>query len=282
MDGWSAPGYTTIETLGEGAHGRVVAAVRDRDGRRVAVKYLTDPARRGAFAIEAGHLAAVRSRNVVRLLDHLEHGDAAALVMDHAPGRPLKELLAETGPLAPEAALLVFQGVLRALEATHRAGIVHRDLKPGNLLVGPKGEVTLIDFGIAVPTGTETDPIGTPAYMPPEQWQALPATPSWDLYAATAVFYECLTGGRPYPARYLAELAAQHLHSPVPDSGDPHLQPLVKAGLAKDPDARVHSAHALLRTVEILARRLYGLGWTRRGRPHFTPAPVPAPFALAA
>ncbi|WP_460301692.1 serine/threonine-protein kinase [Actinocorallia aurea] len=278
MDGWSAPGYTTIETLGEGAHGRVVAAVRERDRRPVAVKYLSDAARRDAFASEARHLAAVRSRNVVRLVEYVEDGAGAALVMDHAPGRPLKDLLDETGPLAPEAALLVFQGVLRALEAVHRAGIVHRDLKPGNLLVGPKGEITLIDFGIAVAEGTETDPIGTPAYMPPEQWQALPAAPAWDLYAATAVFYECLTGERPYPARYIAELAAQHLYSPVPDSGDPHLQPLIAAGLAKDPDARVHSAPALLRAVDLLARRLYGLRWSRRTRPHFTPAP----FVLAA
>ncbi|MDX6738734.1 serine/threonine-protein kinase [Actinocorallia sp. A-T 12471] len=280
MDGWTVPGYTTIETLGEGAHGRVVAAERDRDGRRVAVKYLSDPARRAAFATEARHLSRVRSRHVVRLLDHVEHGDGAALVMDHAPGTTLKSLLAETGPLAPQAALLVFRGALRALEATHRAGIVHRDLKPGNLLVGPRGEVTLIDYGIAVATGTETTPIGTPAYMPPEQWQALPATPSWDLYAATAVFFECLTGARPYPARYIAELAAQHLYSPVPDADDARLQPLIAAGLAKDPEDRACSAAALVRAVDHLARRAYGLTWTRRARPHFLPA-TPA-FVLAA
>ncbi|MCD0448003.1 serine/threonine protein kinase [Actinocorallia sp. API 0066] len=280
-DGWSVPGYTTLETLGEGAHGRVVAAVRERDGRHAAVKYLTDPDQRPAFAAEAGHLSSLRSRHVVGLLDYVEADRGAALVMDHVPGRTLKSLLAGCGSLPGEAALLVFRGALRALEDAHRAGIVHRDLKPGNLLVTDRGDVTLIDFGIAVTEGAETAPIGTPAYMPPEQWQALPAAPSWDLYAATAVLFECLTGVRPYPARYLAQLAAQHLHSPVPYADVPGpFQPLVAAGLAKEPQARPHSAAAFLRALDLTARRAYGRAWQRRARVALATAP-PA-FALAA
>ncbi|GAB3658753.1 hypothetical protein GCM10027589_19490 [Actinocorallia lasiicapitis] len=273
MDCWDIPGYTAVRELGVGAFGRVVLATRDGDRRRVAVKCLTDRGRHAEFRREAQLLGAVRSRHVVRLLDYVE---GAAIVMEHADGRSLRAVLDEQGALAPEAALVLVKGALRALSDAHRAGVVHRDCKPDNMLVTERG-VKLVDFGIAARSGVETESVGTPAYMAPEQWQGLPATPADDLYSATAVLYECLTGDRPYRAREVVALAAQHFHAPVPVHGVPApLRPLILRGLAKYADDRPASAARFLDELDTTARRAYGRSWERRGRNALSP------FALAA
>ncbi|MEO3782309.1 serine/threonine-protein kinase [Actinocorallia sp. B10E7] len=275
MDGWDVPGYTALRELGAGAFGRVVLATRDADGRRVAVKCLTDAGRREEFAEEARLLGAVRSRHVVRLVEYVDHGGSPAIVMELLSGRTLKEVLAAQGALRPETALALFREILRGLSDAHRAGVVHRDCKPSNVLISERGAATLVDFGVAGRVGEEAASIGTPAYMPPEQWQGMPASPSGDLYAATAVLFECLTGHRPYQGRYLPHLAAQHLHAPIPDEEVPEsLRHLVRRGLAKLPEDRPADAVGLLSDVESTARRAYGRFWDRRGRAAFAEVPT--------
>ncbi len=281
MDGWDVPGYTAVRELGAGAFGRVVLATRDADGRRVAVKCLTDDERRGEFREEARLLGAVRSRHVARLVEYVEGDGPSAIVMELAAGRTLKEFLAERGALRPEAALTVLRGILRGLSDAHRAGVVHRDCKPSNVLVDERGGVTLVDFGIAGRVGEEAASVGTPAYMPPEQWQGMAASPAGDLYAATAVFFECLTGNRPYRGRYLPHLAAQHLHAPIPDEEAPEpLRLLIRQGLAKLPEDRPADAAGFLKDAESAARLAYGRFWGRRSRAAFTAAPVPGRLRL--
>ncbi|GAA3243883.1 serine/threonine-protein kinase [Actinocorallia longicatena] len=283
MDGWDIPGYTAVRELGAGAFGRVVLATRDADRRRVAVKSLLDHARRAEFGLEAQLLGAVRSRHVVRLLEYVENARAAAIVMELVPGRPLREVLAERGALRPEAALAVLAGALRGLADAHRAGIVHRDCKPDNVLLTERGQAKLLDFGIAVRAGTETASVGTPAYMPPEQWQAMPADPAGDLYAATAVFFECLTGERPYRSRAVMGLAAQHFQADIPAGEAPApLRPLILRGLAKHAEDRPADAGAFLDELEFTARRAYGRSWERTGRADLAPRRLFPRFALAA
>jgi len=278
MDDWDVPGYTAVRELGAGAFGRVVLATRDADGRRVAVKCLTDAGRQEEFAEEARLLGAVRSRHVVRLVEYVDHagdGGSSAIVMELLSGRTLKEVLAVRGALRPEAALMLFRAILRGLSDAHRAGVVHRDCKPSNMLVGERGSVTLVDFGVAGRVGEEAASIGTPAYMPPEQWQGMPASPAGDLYAATAVLFECLTGRRPYEGRYLMHLAAQHLHAPIPDEEVPEpLRHLIRRGLAKLPEDRPVDAAGFLAETESAARRAYGRLWERKGRAAFADAPA--------
>jgi eukaryotic-like serine/threonine-protein kinase len=270
MTVWAAPGYATVRELGTGAFGRVVQAQCTSTGRQVAVKYLHEHTLRPEFRAEARLLGAVRSPHVVRLVDYVESAHGTAMVMDLVPGRTLKKILATGGPLTPEAALTVLKGSLRGLADAHRAGVVHRDYKPDNVLVTTDGMPTLVDFGIAVRAGTETSSIGTPAYMPPEQWQGLPASPAGDLYAATAVFFECLTGHRPFTARYLTQLAAQHLHAGIPAHLVPApLRDLVLRGLAKHVEDRPAGAAAFEAELEFTARRAYGRAWERRGRAAF-------------
>ncbi|MEO5874430.1 MAG: serine/threonine-protein kinase [Streptosporangiaceae bacterium] len=267
---WTTPGYATVRELGTGAFGRVVQAQCRTTGRPVAVKYLHEHSLRAEFRAEARLLSALRSSHVVRLVDYVESAHGTAIVMDLAPGRTLKSILADDGPLTPEAALTVFKGSLRGLADAHRAHVVHRDYKPDNVLVSTAGFPTLVDFGIAVRAGTETSSIGTPAYMPPEQWQGLPASAAGDLYAATAVFFECLTGRRPFTARSVLQLAAQHLHAPVPaDLVPAPLGDLVLRGLAKHVGDRPVTAANFEAELEFVARRFYGPDWERRGRAYF-------------
>ncbi|MFG3496447.1 protein kinase [Streptomyces sp. NPDC047928] len=272
MNAWSVPGYTETRELGSGASGRVVLAVHDTTGVPVAVKYLsealrTDTAFVHAFRGEARLLAALRSPYVVGLYEYVEAPDGAAIVMELVDGLALRAVLKRHGPVGPEAALVVLKGSLLGLAAAHGAGVVHRDYKPENVLVAADGSSTLVDFGIAVDRGAVAGVAGTPAYMAPEQWTGGPASPAADVYAATATFYECLTGRKPFTGDNFAELALRHLGDPVPEDDVPEpVLPLIRKGLAKAPEDRPQEAALFVEELEAIAGAAYGPDWEERGR----------------
>ncbi|MEU4225629.1 serine/threonine-protein kinase [Nonomuraea sp. NPDC026600] len=269
---WGVPGYTEIRELGAGSAGRVVLARRDHDGVEVAVKYLSDELRSDVgfvarFRHEARLLGTMRSPHNARLIEYVEAGAGAAIVMELVNGVSLRELLRSEGPTGPEAALLVLKGSLQGLAAAHAIGVVHRDFKPENVMVQGDGSSKLVDFGIAVRNGEDASAAGTPPYMSPEQWSGASAAPSTDVYAATVVFFECLTGARPFRSPNLAALARQHQSSPPPIEEVPGpLRNLVERGLAKNPVDRPSSAEAFLTELEAVAARAYGSDWEERGK----------------
>ncbi|MEV0346862.1 serine/threonine-protein kinase [Nonomuraea sp. NPDC050680] len=269
---WGVPGYSEIRELGAGSAGRVVLARRDHDGLEVAVKYLSDELRSDVgfvarFRHEARLLGTMRSPHNARLIDYVESGAGAAIVMELVNGVSLRELLRSEGPTGPEAALLVLKGSLQGLAAAHAIGVVHRDFKPENVMVQGDGSSKLVDFGIAVRTGEDASAAGTPPYMAPEQWSGASAAPATDVYAATIVFFECLTGARPFRSPNLAALARQHQSSPPPIEEVPGpLRNLVERGLAKNALDRPPSAEAFLTELEAVAARAYGSDWEERGR----------------
>ncbi|GAA4234841.1 serine/threonine-protein kinase [Streptosporangium album] len=269
---WRVPGYTEIRELGVGAAGRVVMARHDADDILVAIKYLSDELRSDVgfvarFRHEARVLNTLDSPHAVRLYDYIESGEGAAIVMELVDGVSLRALLRSEGPTGPEAALLVLKGALLGLATAHTAGIVHRDFKPENVMVESDGTSRLVDFGIAIRSGDGDTPAGTPPYMAPEQWAGAPAGPSTDVYAATVVFFECLTGTRPFRATNLAALARQHQSMPPPVEEVPSaLQGLVERGLAKHPADRPPTATAFLTELEAVAADAYGPEWQERGR----------------
>ncbi|WP_432192373.1 serine/threonine-protein kinase [Streptomyces sp. bgisy027] len=272
MSTWEVPGYSESLELGAGASGRVVLAVHEETGVAVAVKYLSEALRTRPgfvhdFRAEARLLGGLESPYVTGLYEYVESTHGAAIVMELVDGISLRTLLSRQGPLDPEAALVILKGSLLGLAAAHRVGVVHRDYKPENVLVAPDGSSRLVDFGIAVDSGTSAGVAGTPSYMAPEQWTGAPASPAADVYAATATFFECLTGRKPYSGENFAELALQHVEAPIPADETPEaVRALVRHGLAKDPAERPPQAEEFVTELEAVAGAAYGTEWEERGR----------------
>ena len=272
MSAWAIPGYAEERELGRGASSRVVAAVHIDSGQRVAIKYLApklfrDPNFLARFREEVELLRSLDVPEVVRLYDYVEErGKGAAIVMELVDGVSLHEMITRQGPTSPESALVVLIGSLLGLASAHELGIVHRDYKPENVLVDSAGNSKLTDFGIAVRAGEKAPATGTPLYMAPEQWTGGPATQATDIYSATAVFYECLTGKTPFSGG-LGQLAAQHRTAPVPVAAiDRPLQAFIERGMAKDPmDRPAHAVEFVAELVSV-ADLSYGPDWEDRGQ----------------
>ena len=280
--GWTLPGYTEERELGRGDSGRVVAAVEKATGRRVAIKYLSpalagDDAFMAGFRAEARQLTQVDVPSAARVYDFAEQpGAGAAVVMELISGITLAALIERRGPLHPEAALTVLKGMLLALAAVHRLGFGHGDCKPGNVLVDEAGQVKLTDFGIALPAAEEFPATGTPRYLAPEVWRGEPANGATDVYAATAVFYECLAGHPPFDGD-LSQLREQHASGSAPLDGiDEPLRQLIAEGMAPDRADRPHSAIAFVSALEASAPAAFGSDWEERGRGQLAAAVPPA------
>jgi len=264
------PNYTELWELGQGAQGRVVLARSNENPETlVAIKYLadrllSDSSQRAAFRHEAEVLSQLHHPNLARIHEYLETGGYAAIVMDAVDGVSLKEVLAREGPLTPESALVILKGSLLGLQAAHERNIVHRDYKPANVMVETDGNSKLVDFGLARLIGNRALG-GTPGYMAPEQWlgEAVPAT---DVYAATCVFFECVTGRLPFRGINAIELAAQHTNAPLPLEAVPvELRGLISHGMAKLPSNRPPKAQDFANELETVAAGAYGQDWEGRG-----------------
>jgi serine/threonine protein kinase len=273
MPEWRVPGYTELKALGSGGFGDVVLARHDPTGTLVAIKYLrrnllADAEFAELFRAEATVLASLDDPNVVRLYEYVESPAGAAIVMELIGGVTLREILTFQGKTTAEAALLVLQGSLLGLAAAHRRGVVHRDYKPENVLVNGDGISKLTDFGIAARAGDRPVPAGTLLYAAPEQMTGAPASPASDVYAATATFYECLTGRPPFHGG-ADDLVRQHRSAPVPLEPVPEsLRSLVAAGMSKDPRGRPTDAATFVTELSAVASGAYGRHWPQRGRSH--------------
>jgi hypothetical protein len=271
MAQWSVPGYTEVRQLGTGSTGRVVLARHQSSGRPVAIKYLakrllSEPGFVERFRQEARLLSGISDAHVVRVYEYIEARGGAAIVMEAVEGPSLRRLLGELGPQSPRASMAVLHGSLLGLDAAHALGIVHRDYKPENVLVDAAGASKLADFGIAAPVGHRVPGLGTPAYMAPEQWNGLRTTPATDMYAATAVFYECLTGHRPFSDDTLAGLRQLHEAGEIPFEQIPELlRPIVATGMAKNPDQRYQDVPSFLTHVRQVGSEAYGPHWLEHG-----------------
>ena len=271
-EGWSVPGYVELRELGHGVSGRVVEAVQERTTLQVAIRYLSpdlvaDPGFLPRFRTEMVKLKELDVPSVVRVYDYAEQpGQGAAVVMELVDGCSLRSVIEGQGPLEPVAALAVLKGSLLGLAAVHRLGFGHRDVKPANVLVDNAGQVKLSGFGMAALAAEEMQAVGTPLYLAPERWEGESASPRSDVYAATAVFFECLTGEPPFSGD-LAALQGQHASGALPlDRVDARLAPLIARGMAKDPASRPHSANAFISEIEALVGVTYGPDWQDRGR----------------
>ena len=252
------PNYTLERRLGEGAMAEVWLGEHRRNGRKAAIKILkpaalADESFEKLFLREGQVLASFDHPNIVRIYDNDRVGDSAYLVMEHLPGGTLAERMRRAPITIGETLGLVVQ-IASALEAAHRQQVIHRDLKPANIMLRDETTPVLTDFGAArlldrsTIYGKDGMIVGTPVYMSPEQVSGQTLAGSSDLYALGVIFFELLTGERPFPGTSFPEIAAQHLYAPIPQlpPSVAMLQPVLDRLLAKKPEDRYPSAQAFI------------------------------------
>jgi len=252
------PGYELVRVLSEGDISSVYLARVRSSGEVVVLKVLRQVPDAGTerhfdrFLQEYELIAQLDHPNVVRIFDLGVADDHAYIAMEHCSGGSLKRrIIAGIDSAQALAWLRVIAGALGAL---HAAGICHRDLKPTNIMFREDGSLVLIDFGLAKQarfkagiTGTGAI-FGTPYYMSPEQGNGSLVDQRSDLYSLGVVFYEMLTGQRPYEGDVAMAVIIQHREAPVPSlpPGLGHFQPLVDRLMAKRPEDRFQSVEELL------------------------------------
>ena len=260
--------YRIDEPIGRGG---MASVYRGRDltlGREVAIKILDrdlagDNAFRTRFRLEAQAASRMAHPTIVRVFDAGEDSETTPegtvravpfIVMELVKGRLLKDVIAD-GPVPVADSVRYVDGILEALEYSHRAGVVHRDIKPGNVMITDAGQVKVMDFGIAravsdsSSTVAETTQIlGTAAYFSPEQAKGEPVDARADLYSAGVVLYELLAGRQPFRGESPVAVAYQHVsETPLAPSevreGVPRsLDAVALRALAKDPFQRFQDA----------------------------------------
>lgn len=267
--------YRVLERLGKGGMGEVYLAEDTNLGRRVAIKFptLTSNERdfRARFLREARAISELSNPHIATLFDYGETSDGHPfLVMEFVQGRTLARMMRK-GQLTLPLALQIIEDVAAALTDAHARGIVHRDIKPQNIMVNDRGQVKVLDFGLAKQLNedpiTVSEPeaqtllamhtrsgamVGTPAYLSPEQAVGGSVDARSDLFALGGVFYECVTGQPAFPGTSLIEIAANviHVEPPPPSTVNPKLPPeldtIVLKALAKNPEKRYQSADELI------------------------------------
>ena len=268
--------YSIIEPLGFGGMGIVYRARDERLERAVAIKILSPGLLRGEdirrrFHKEALALAKLSNTHIAAVYDVGEQDGIDYIVMECVPGESLAAKLT-SGPLTIKDATSIALQIAEALEEAHEQGVIHRDLKPSNVMITPKGQVKVLDFGLAKLLESratdETQPmtetqglVGTALYMSPEQAYGKTVDSRTDLWSLGVVYYESLTARRPFQAdntigilRAITEKTPTPLREIRVDT-PPQAGEIVGRALEKDPANRYQSASEVVRdTSDLLAK----------------------------
>ncbi len=251
--------YQVLALLARGGMATVYQALDLRLDRVVALKVMhrhlaEDPDFVARFHREAKSAARLTHPHVVAVYDQ---GTAAGLIylaMEYVPGRNLRDVIHQFGPLSGEQALVMLEPVLEGLAAAHAAGFVHRDIKPENVLISDDGRVKVADFGLARALSTNNTSattgliIGTVAYLSPEQVEHGDADGRSDVYAAGILLYEMVTGDVPHDGDSPLAVAYKHVNSDVPSPSrsragiPPEIDALVVTATRRDPKLRYQRA----------------------------------------
>ncbi|MGE0706419.1 MAG: protein kinase [Planctomycetota bacterium] len=265
--------YALLQELGRGSNGVVFLARRPHPDDpshevTVALKVLLDGAFADAetisrFQLEAAIGMKLDHSGVIRAYDVGRAGERMFYAMEYCPGRTLKQLLRDEGRQPPRRAAELALSLAQTLAHCHGLAVIHRDLKPGNVIMDPReGTPRITDFGLArdrtlMETMTKTgDILGTPYYMAPEQFRGERIDHRVDIYALGVIFYQLLTGERPY------EAATPMLLAQVVFDGKPRpprelapevpreLEAICLKAMSPDPDARYATASSLADDLE--------------------------------
>ena len=250
-------GFKIKHTIGQGGMGTVYLATQESLERDVCLKTMNSARSESTefferFLNEGRIVAGLRHPHIITIYDIGASGDAVYIAMEYVEGGDLKKRLHT--PLAASEALDIVIRIGSALDLAHQSGIIHRDVKPANILFRANGAPLLSDFGIAkqvqidaelTSTGTI---LGSPFYMSPEQSEGLEVDGRTDLYSLGIIFYEMLTGERPYVADSPIKIIMQHMQKPVPSFGPDlaRFQPLLDRLICKDRSGRFPDAEAMV------------------------------------
>ncbi|NND64894.1 MAG: protein kinase [Gammaproteobacteria bacterium] len=253
-------GYQIVQHINAGAVSDVYVAERLPSGMRVALKVFRPRDTLDKIADELKELdqesnliAKINHPNVVRIFDHGTSEYGAFIAMEYLAGGDLKTRIKQG--LSPASALDYLRQLGRSLRAIHASGVMHRDLKPGNTMFRDATTLVLIDFGLAQhlhnvnrEANSGGRVLGTPYYMSPEQARGDVVDVRSDLYSLGVMYYEMLTGFRPYTAASPKMVMYKHSYSPVPQlpARLAEYQNIIDMLLAKNPTDRVESADILL------------------------------------
>ena len=304
--------YEIRSKLGAGGMGEVYLADDSRLGRPVALKILTgdlatDPSRRARFDVEARAASALNHPHIAHIYDVGEQDGTCFIAMEYVEGEDLSRRLA-SGALGQDEILQIASQVADALEAARGKGIIHRDIKPANIALTPRGEVKILDFGLAkmtAPMGPDADTetrtqsqtvagtvLGTVRYMSPEQVRGEPADTRSDLFSLGVVLYEMVAGRPPFAGSSsfgTQEAIVNRQPEPLQEFNDtvpPELERIILKCLQKDPDHRYQTPRDLLVDLRNLQRSDTGsvtvVPSRRRSRSFLPALVVPAVIVILA
>lgn len=264
--------YRVLEELGSGGMAIVYKAMQPTLDRLVAIKelrpeYVNDRQIAARFSREAASLATLQHGNIVHIFDYIFDYESAHIVMEYVEGIDLFDLLAACDRVPAEVAAIIASQVGEGLEYAHYRGIVHRDIKPSNILVSKKGEVKVMDFGIARDPGNSEltqvgIAVGTPAYMAPEQIRGDRIDARTDIFAVGIVLYEMLAGEKPWAeeeGRSITVKVLDEAYTPIRerlDSVPEELAQVIERCLEKDPKDRYQSMYEVRRDLELFVNRV--------------------------
>jgi serine/threonine-protein kinase len=251
--------YRIIGLLGRGGMGEVYRATDLMLAQSVALKFLPEDAAANERLLERFHSEVRIARqvshpNVCRVYDIGEADGHPFISMEYIDGEDLASLLQRIGRLPSDKALEIARKPCAGLAAAHERGVIHRDLKPHNIMLNKRGEVVIMDFGLAAVSDELEGPEarnGTPQYMAPEQLRGDSVTAKSDLYALGLIIYELFTGKRAYEGETLAELMrAQETVRPLSINSivsdvDPVVEKVILRCLDPDPAQRPPTALAI-------------------------------------
>ena len=282
MIGQTVSHYRILEKLGSGGMGVVYIAEDMHLGRQVAIKFPSNEFVKNDFRLrflrEARTISTLSHRNIAAIYDYGEMEDGGGgsgqpfIVMELIRGSSLAELM-DAGALTLKRAVEIISDVVEALAEAHHHGVIHRDVKPSNVMINERGQVKVLDFGLAKQLNVNAGAvqaidskartlfatqtlsgvvIGTPLYLSPEQAKGDVVDGRSDLFALGALLYECITGTPAFSGAGVFEIAGQVLHvdPPPPSVANPRVPPeldrITMKALAKKPDERYQSADEML------------------------------------
>jgi TolB-like protein/class 3 adenylate cyclase/Flp pilus assembly protein TadD/predicted Ser/Thr protein kinase len=260
MTGRTIDHYRVLEEIGRGGMGIVYKALDTNLERTVALKFLPPGAageHRDRFLQEARAAATLNHPGICTIHSIGVFESEQFIVMEYVEGQTLRDLIPQAGaPSDVRFAVSCTAGIADALKAAHAKGIIHRDIKPENILVTPEGRAKVMDFGLARLKGglrltKGPASVGTPGYIAPEQLQGLEADGRSDLFSLGVIFYELLTGTRPFRGEHEAALMYSTMHedpdlNPVP----PEYRSFLRRALEKNPDHRFRDAEEFINNLE--------------------------------